>query len=263
MERISGRQIARTFWGRAWCENLLRYSDYENRMPRGRRYVRGGSVIHLEIGAGSVGALVSGTGLYEVSIRIAPLPAKRWAAVRRECAGELGSLVDLLAGQPPERVMEIVSRPGEGLFPAPKEIGLDCSCPDWAAMCKHVAAALYGVGVRLDREPERLFELRGVNPEELVEAALGAAAAGEGGELASDDLSELFGVELEPEPASAPARKKASRKPAAKKAVRKKAAAKKVVRKKAVRKKAVRKKKTVRKKSARGKVPGKPAGRRS
>ena len=238
VEPISGHRIATTFWGKAWCDNLLRYSDFANRMPRGRKYVRSGSVVHLAVDAGLVRALVSGTALYAIEIRIEPLPAARWAALRTACAGEVPSLVALLAGRPPERVMEIVSRPGEGLFPAPGEIALNCSCPDWAAMCKHVAAALYGIGARLDQAPEQLFRLRGVSADDLVGAAVEAASeAPEGEALASDDLSALFGVEIEMETPAPPA---ASRK----KAVRKKAARKKAVRKTPVRKKAVRKKRS-------------------
>ena len=252
---ISGNRIATTFWGRAWCDNLLRYSDFANRMPRGRKYVRSGSVVHLAVEAGRVRALVSGTDLYEIEIGIRPVPAGRWAALRTACSGEVGSLVALLSGEPPERVMDIVSRPGEGLFPAPDEIALDCSCPDWAAMCKHAAAALYGVGARLDHAPEQLFRLRGVSADELVGAAVEAASEAAAGEaLASDDLSALFGVEIEPDPSAAESG-------SARKAVRKKAVRKKAVRKKAVRKKAVRKK-AARKKTARKKVARKKAVRK-
>ena len=230
---ISGHRIATTFWGKAWCDNLLRYSDFANRMPRGRKYVRSGSVVHLAVDAGCVRALVSGTDLYEIEIGVQPLPAERWAALRTACAGEVGSLVALLSGRPPERVMEMVSRPGEGLFPAPGEIALDCSCPDWAAMCKHAAAALYGIGARFDHSPEQLFRLRGVSAEDLVGAAVEAASeASEGGALASDDLSALFGVEIEMDTPALPS------------APRKKAARKKAVRKKAARKKAARKKRS-------------------
>ena len=254
VEPIRGNRMATTFWGRAWCDNLLRYSDFANRMPRGRKYMRSGSVVHLEVEAGRVRALVSGTDLYEIEIGIEPLPAERWAALRTACAGEVTSLVALLSGAPPVRVMEIVSRPGEGLFPAPGEVTLHCSCPDWAAMCKHVAAALYGIGARLDHAPEQLFGLRGVSADELVGAAVEAAsasAASGSDALASDDLAALFGIDLEPEPepdAPAPARRAGSKKAARrkttgrKKAARKKAARKKAVRKKVVRKKAARKK---------------------
>ena len=244
MGAIPGNRIATTFWGKAWCDNLLRYSDFANRMPRGRKYVRSGSVVHLAIEATRVRALVSGTDLYEIEIGIRPVSPERWAALRMACAGEVGSLVALLSGKPPVRVMNIVSRPGEGLFPAPGEIALDCSCPDWAAMCKHAAAALYGVGARLDSAPEQLFRLRGVSADELVDAAAEAASEGAGNEaLASDDLSALFGIEVEPDPPpSPPAPRAGPKKKAARKAGRKKTARKKVVRKKVVRKKRVRKK---------------------
>ena len=268
VEPIPGTRIAKTFWGKAWCENLLHYSDFENRMPRGRKYVRSGSVVHLAVEPGSVRALVNGTDLYQIQVGILPVPDARWAALQRECAGEIGSLVELLSGKPPGRVMEIVSRPGEGLFPSPDEIALDCSCPDWAAMCKHAAAAMYGIGVRLDHDPGQLFTLRGVSADELVGAAVEAAAPAAGEALASEDLGALFGVEIETEslpPAEERRVKKAVRKKAArKKAARKKAARKKTVRKKAVRKKATRKKvarKRVAKKTTRKKTTRKKAVR--
>ena len=267
IEPISGNRIAKTFWGKAWCENLLRYSDFENRMPRGRKYVRHGSVVHLAVEPGLVRALVNGTDLYEISIRIAALPEDRWKSLRRQCAGEIGSLVELLSGKPPERVMEIVSRPGEGLFPSPGEISLDCSCPDWAAMCKHVAAAMYGVGVRLDHDPGQIFTLRGVSADDLVGAAVEAAAASPGDEtLASEDLAALFGVEIETEPQSGdaerPVKKAARKKVPGKKAARKKVPVKKATRKKATRKKATRKK-AARKKATRKKVTRKKVRRKA
>ena len=264
VEPIPGTRIAKTFWGKAWCENLLHYSDFENRMPRGRKYVRSGSVVHLAVEPGSVRALVNGTDLYQIQVGILPVPDARWAALQRECAGEIGSLVELLSGKPPGRVMEIVSRPGEGLFPSPDEIALDCSCPDWAAMCKHAAAAMYGIGVRLDHDPGQLFTLRGVSADELVGAAVEAAAPAAGEALASEDLGALFGVEMETdpsEPAPTPVTKAAAKKVPGKKVTRKKAARKKTVRKKAVRKKAVRKK-AVRKKTARKKAVRKKTARK-
>ena len=265
VEPISGNRIAKTFWGKAWCENLLHYSDFENRMPRGRKYVRTGSVVHLAVEPGLVRALVNGTDLYEISVRIAALPEARWKSVRTECAGEIGSLVELLSGRPPQRVMEIVSRPGEGLFPSPDEIALDCSCPDWAEMCKHAAAAMYGIGARLDHDPGQLFTLRGVSADDLVGAAVEAAAPAAGEALASEDLGALFGVEIETE-APAPAEERRVKKAARKKAVRKKAVRKQAARKKAVRKQAARKKavqkKAARKKAARKKAARKKATRR-
>ncbi len=142
---IDGRIIAKTFWGKAWCENLESYSDFANRLPRGRTYVRNGSVVHLEIRAGKVSALVSGSELYSVEITITSLAAPDWKRVKRACAGQIGSLVELLQGQLSRSVMDVVTRRGEGLFPKPAEIRMECSCPDWAGMCKHVAAVMYGV----------------------------------------------------------------------------------------------------------------------
>jgi uncharacterized Zn finger protein len=201
--RIQGRTIARSFWGKAWCDNLERYSDLANRLPRGRTYVRNGSVMHLELGPGTVRALVCGGELYRVSIAIASLSRPRWRALVRECAGKIGSLVELLQGRFSRAVMETLIRRETGLFPSAKEITFECSCPDWAAMCKHVAATLYGVGARLDTEPELFFRLRRVDQLDLLTAASGGVipAARRGGtrkRIADTALAEVFGIELDP-----------------------------------------------------------------
>ncbi len=198
---IAGRKIAATFWGNAWCKNLESYSDYSNRLPRGRTYVRNGSVIDLQIVAGRVRSLVSGSDIYEVDIEIKPLAKRRWTGIKGRCAGQIDSLVELLQGSIKKGVMEIVTRKGEGLFPSPREISLSCSCPDWASMCKHVAATLYGVGARLDHEPEMLFTLRGVDPTEMVADALVRPPSGGRSRsrnvLPSDGLSSVFGVDID------------------------------------------------------------------
>ena len=205
---LDGRAIAHTFWGKAWCENLESYMDYANRLPRGRTYVRNGSVVHLDVRAGEIEALVSGSELYRVEVEIQPASRARWKAVCRECSGGIGSLVELLQGRFSDRVMDILTRKETGLFPAPKEIKLKCSCPDWATLCKHVAAVLYGVGARLDQQPELLFVLRSVDADELITQAAGvtdltARTVGGGPELAEDDLGEVFGIDLEAKPAPA------------------------------------------------------------
>jgi uncharacterized Zn finger protein len=197
---IEGRKIARTFWGESWCQNLEAYSDYSNRLPRGRTYVRNGSVIDLKIEAGRVRALVSGSSFYNVEIEIRPLIKRRWDAIKTQCAGKIDSMVELLQGSISTGVMKIVTRRGEGLFPSPKEISLSCSCPDWATMCKHVAAALYGVGARLDHEPEMLFTLRGVEPAEMIAAVVAVPTmrkSGRGRILKADDVSSVFGIDLD------------------------------------------------------------------
>ncbi|MBI3265273.1 MAG: SWIM zinc finger family protein, partial [Acidobacteria bacterium] len=147
---IEGRKIATTFWGKAWCDNLERYSDYANRLPRGRTYVRNGSVIDLQMSPGRVTALVSGSEIYDVRVSVTVVPRARWRAICRDCTGGIDSLVELLQGRLSTSVMARICEPKTGLFPAPKDISFQCSCPDWASMCKHVAAVLYGIGARLD-----------------------------------------------------------------------------------------------------------------
>jgi len=199
---LEGRTIARTFWGKAWCDNLESYSDYENRLPRGRSYVRNGSVVHLEIAGGRVEALVSGSELYRVEIDIAALGPVRWKKIKKACSGGIASLVELLQGKLSAGVMATITQPREGLFPTPKEISLKCSCPDWAVMCKHVAATLYGVGARLDEQPDLLFLLRQVDHTELIDQADAArivAGAGVACETTLSDrqAAEIFGIEFE------------------------------------------------------------------
>ena len=211
---IAGRTIAATFWGKAWCENLERYGDYENRIPRGRAYVRNGSVVDLKIATARVDALVSGSHLYSVEIEIRPLKAEVWKGVKGACTGRIGSLLELLQGKLSREVMEIVTRPHTGLFPEPAEISFRCSCPDWASMCKHVAAVFYGIGARLDREPELLFKLRDVDHLELIAAPgaadLAASPATREKIIAEEDLAGIFGIEIDEGPA---ARRPAPEKP--------------------------------------------------
>ncbi len=199
--RIEGRTISRSFWGKAWCTNLERYSDFSNRLPRGRRYVVHGTVIDLRIETGRVQGLVVGSSLYEVDIRIAPLNADQWTGILEQCRGSIQTLVELLRGEISAAVMQIVTREGSGLFPSPSEIQLECTCPDWADMCKHVAAVLYGVGARLDENPALLFTLRDVDPAELVDRAADSALVyGElkvESRLKTNDLSAVFGIHIE------------------------------------------------------------------
>jgi uncharacterized Zn finger protein len=197
---ITGRAIATTAWGKAWCTNIERYSDYANRLPRGRTYVRNGSVVDLRIVAGAVEALVSGSSLYRTTVTVKPLAASTWKQLCADCAGGIDSLVELLQGRFAAAVMERLCRHGDGLFPIARDIRFTCSCPDGAWMCKHVAAVLYGIGARFDRQPELLFTLRQVDPSALLaKAGAGLAAAGpvSARTLVVDDLGALFGVELD------------------------------------------------------------------
>jgi uncharacterized Zn finger protein/DNA-binding XRE family transcriptional regulator len=197
---LSGRKIADSFWGKGWCDHIESFSDYVNRLPRGRTYIRNGSVCHLEIKTGRIEAIVSGSSLYNVAITISPLALHKWKAVKSTCCGRIGSLIDLLRGKLDRGVMEIVSDRKEGLFPLPGEIKFTCDCPDWAGMCKHVAAVLYGVGARLDHAPEMLFQLRGVNHEELVDISAVVSDAAKAGtsrrRIAATGLADVFGIEI-------------------------------------------------------------------
>ena len=212
---VEGRTIVKTFWGKAWCDNLERYSDFENRLPRGRTYVRNGSVIDLQIAPGEIKALVSGSEIYKVKVRVAPVAKARWESICKDCAGAIDSLIELLQGRFSKGVMERVCQQKTGLFPSPDEIQLSCSCPDWADMCKHVAAVLYGIGARLDQQPDLLFRLHDVDEKELIAGAgqalpLAKKAPAANKVLGGEDLSALFGLDMAPDASPAkPKRQKA------------------------------------------------------
>ena len=197
-----GGAMTKTFWGKAWCANLEIYSDYANRLPRGRSYVKNGSVLDLQIKPGEVYAKVAGSQLYQVTIRINQVPQAQWQALGKDCVGAIDSLVELLQGKLSTAVMQRLCEPKTGLFPPPKEIAMQCSCPDWATLCKHVAAVLYGVGVRLDQQPELLFALRKVDAQDLLGqagAGLGQQTGFSGSARVLDDalLGDVFGLEMD------------------------------------------------------------------
>jgi uncharacterized Zn finger protein len=233
------KKLCTTFWGQAWCRHLESYQQYESRLPRGRSYLRQGKVYNLEIKPGSLAAQVAGSELYDTRIHIQALSPQRWKEIVSEASGQVASMLDLLAGKLGDGLMQLLTHPDSGLFPKPKEIRFDCSCPDYADMCKHVSAVLYGVGVMLDTKPELLFTLRGVDQAELLSNASASAItdlSSGADDLAGADLSALFGIDLGSEPApepeqAAPPKPKAPKKKVAKKAA-KKATAKKAAKKK-------------------------------
>jgi len=205
--RVNGRAIAKTFWGKSWCDHLESFSDYENRLPRGRTYVRNGSVIHLSVEKGKIEALVQGSSLYKIKIDISCAEKKRWRKIIEKCSDQIDSVIELLQGKLSSSVMKSITDKQEGLFPQPKEISFSCSCPDSARMCKHIAAVLYGVGARLDQEPELLFKLRHVDHLDLINKATFKAPTKRGGNsrtIKEQDLSSLFGIEIESEDISVP-----------------------------------------------------------
>jgi len=204
---LEGRAIAKTWWGKSWNLNLERYADYSNRIGRGRSYVRHGAVLDLQISAGQVNSLVQGsrTKPYTVTIKIKGISKEIWKNMKAACAGKLDSLPELLSGKFPKALGEVFTAQGRGLFPSPQEIGFDCSCPDWASMCKHVAATLYGIGTRLDDEAGLFFKLRKVKIDDLIQQTLkdqsykllDKAAKMGPGKIAESDLSGMFGIDME------------------------------------------------------------------
>jgi uncharacterized Zn finger protein len=214
---VKTRDIAKTFWGKSWCDNLERYSDFANRLPRGKTYLRNGSVADLVIEPGVIRAIVGGSEAYKIVIKIEALKPYLWRSIERDCSQEIGSLMDLLQGKFSNDIMARLTRQQDGLFPAKNEISMSCTCPDGSIVCKHVAATIYGVGARLDSQPDLLFKLRKVNHLELIgkaatqenlDRALGAAT----GALEGEDLGSIFGIELNSDsaPASRPAKKAAN-----------------------------------------------------
>jgi uncharacterized Zn finger protein len=212
---IEGRRIATSFWGRAWCDNLESYRELAYRLERGRSYVRNGAVIDLAAEAGRIRALVSGSEVYTVEVGITALAEARWSALKKRSAGQIGSLLELLEGRLSEGVMRIVTDRGEGLFPKPGEIRMSCTCLDHAGhggLCKHIGAVLYGIGARMDAEPQLLFLLRHVDHNELITGATALTDGPATGRktLASDELADVFGIEMAGEDEDAPAPAKPS-----------------------------------------------------
>ncbi len=201
IEPFKGNKIAKTFWGQAWCKHIECLSDFESRLDRGKTYVRNGSVCHLQISKGRVDACVGGSELYDISVQIDALPAKSWAAIKKQCAGRIASAVELLQGKFSDSVMTILTDAKHGMFPHANDFRLDCNCPDYVMLCKHLAAVLYGVGVRLDEQPELLFTLRGVDHFELIDEAasvnLSAPASEMENTIADADLADVFGIDLQ------------------------------------------------------------------
>ncbi len=228
---VTGTKIATSFWGKNWCTHLEKYSDYSNRLPRGRTYARNGSVADLRITHCQITAMVCGSSLYEITIKISPMADADWKAICRDCSTSIHSLLDLMRGKLGVDAISRMTDPQRGMFPASSEIKMRCNCPDGASLCKHLAATLYGVGNRLDSAPELLFLLRGVDQNELISQAMTAENATSAmglennSELAGEDLGAMFGIEID-SPAQAPVIAKNSRKTvkakSAKKAVKKK-----------------------------------------
>ncbi len=202
---IEGKKIVNSWWGKAWCENLERYADYASRLSRGKRYVKSGAVVDLKIGEGVVLAKVQGTRKtpYIVEVHIDPVDEDKMQTLIDQCTKKIENLEQLVNGTFPEELKELfISQ--NGLFPNPREISFSCSCPDWAVLCKHVAAVLYGIGSRFDQDPLLFFELRGIDVnrfidttiENRIESMLENVDKPSNRIIESDDYADLFGLKL-------------------------------------------------------------------
>lgn len=171
---ISGNKVAKTWWGIAWNKNLESYADYSNRIERGRAYVRNGFVLDLRIEPENVTAIVAGSGRnpYNVKISINALSKTTWKKITELCGRSIANIDQLVQGKFPKELETLFTQKGEGLFPSPKEIKFSCDCPDWAYMCKHVAAVLYAIGARFDDDPALFFKLRNIEIEALIKKSI-------------------------------------------------------------------------------------------
>jgi uncharacterized Zn finger protein len=201
---IEGRTLAKNWWGKSWNINLESYADYSNRIERGKRYVRNNAVLDLKISKGKVIAKVQGSRVkpYDVEISIDALDNKKWEQVTELCNHRIDSLEQLIEGKFPKELEILFTEKKYGMFPSPKEIHFACSCPDWAYMCKHVAATLYGIGARLDNDPMLFFDLRDIDGQMLIrksmerklESMLKNAGKKSKREIAAKDISDIFGL---------------------------------------------------------------------
>ena len=112
-----GLTIARSFWGKGWCDHFEAMADFDNRLPRGRTYCRNGSILHLEVAAGGVGAVVAGSDIYYIIMNVKPLPPERWQAINNACQGSIATVIDLLKGTLSPEIMKVICDPKTGMFP--------------------------------------------------------------------------------------------------------------------------------------------------
>lgn len=208
---IDGRIIAKTWWGRSWCDNIDRYADNYNRLDRGKKYVRSNAVVDLQLEGGKVTAKVIGSGRkpYDVEVFIQPLRKDKYEHILAECEGKLESLAALEEGKFPTEYKELFTAEGDGLFPSLGEIKFYCSCPDSSRVCKHIAAVLYAIGRRLDDDPLIFFSLRGIDVKSFSETVIKKEAMrlwnsstleiSKDREIAEDKAMKLFGYEKAPD----------------------------------------------------------------
>ena len=161
-----------TWWGRLWITALEQLGDdFENRLPRGKKYAEEGAVSHFTVSPGEIQAKVHGRKTYNVTLGLPALTATQWEKALERIHQEARFVASLLAGEMPQGLDQTFRESGASLYPrVPKELQTHCDCPDWANPCKHVAAVCYIMAEALDRDPWLLFDLRGRTREEVLEA---------------------------------------------------------------------------------------------
>jgi len=173
----SKRGFGQSWWAKRWIA-VLESFDIGARLGRGRSYARGGQVLSIDVGTGTVEAKVQGSRPkpYDVTIEVKTLTPEQWGKLIEVLSGQALFVAKLLAGEMPQDIEEVFRRAKLSLFPERRgDLKTDCSCPDWSNPCKHVAAVYYLLGEEFDRDPFLLFRLRGLDREELL-GRLGAAA---------------------------------------------------------------------------------------
>ena len=189
------QKLARSFWGQAWNRNLDTYQDYDTRFDRGRRHLRAGAVVNLQLIGPQVEAHVWDHRLYPVSATFAPLDTEKWAAFRKDSAGEFDSLVALLQGKVSDTLLARIIDPQKGLFPERQALTYRCTCLDDAPLCEHIAAVLYGIGVCFDENAELFFSLRAISIHDWMQT-LGDCLLQEVGPPSAQELGDLFDIDL-------------------------------------------------------------------
>ncbi len=165
-------QFVTNWWAQRWISALERVVN-SGRLNRGRTYARAGQVLSLDEVGGVVKARVQGTRPqpYKVTIKLKPLSDRQWDRVIDALSGQALFAAQLLAGEMPQEIDAVFAAAGSSLFPSTEgELETECSCPDWANPCKHVAATHYILAEQLDEDPFLLFRLRGRTQEQVMAA---------------------------------------------------------------------------------------------
>ncbi len=166
----SSERFGTTWWGRLWITALEKLGDdFENRLPRGKKYAEEGAVSHFTVSPGEIQAKVHGRKTYNVTLGLPAMTPSQWTKALDRIHQESRFVANLLAGEMPHGLDDTFRESGSSLYPrVPKELQTHCDCPDWANPCKHVAAVCYIMAEALDRDPWLLFDLRGRTREDVL-----------------------------------------------------------------------------------------------